>query len=339
MWCGECGYCPKAGFEGSPRVDSDHGELDLKRLVPAWAWWTLSIEVLLIASGVVFSWAIGVHYARTVVSTSLLAVGSLVVVVAHFRAYFRTLSNTQSQGTFAIVSKPMTIWGLVLRGLPETSLLVSSFLWGVTGVLLSVFVIGGLDYMSIERLFVPEKQAETQGAAESSLKNAGAIQNGDKSETPSNIEEAVTQFADTAPMPEQSDEDEKDENSPMSDEDDPLGDAETLEESLPPGQVVTCAIVGYTVSNDGEPRSLLLAAPASGGWRYVARMPIDDIPSDVVAELIARFPDHLSPRPLVECPFGGQWLTPEFYCDIHIPESAAGSRVMEPTFVQLQSEP
>jgi hypothetical protein len=82
-----------------------------------------------------------------------------------------------------------------------------------------------------------------------------------------------------------------------------------------------------------------LAAPASGGWRYIARMSIDEIPADVLAELSEQFPAHLSSRPLVDCPFGGQWLTPDFYCEIHFPESVAGSRVTEPTFVRMQTVP
>ncbi len=410
MWCGSCGYCPKAGFDGSPLEDDSPEELDVWRIVPGWMWLMLGVEVALIVGSIVFSWAIGGHYARTLVSLSLLGLGSLLAMVSHFRAYFSTLSTTHCQGTLDIIMKPSTIWREVARRLPNTSRLFCSIFWGTTCMLMSVFVIGGLDCMSIRHFATHDKPSSAPTVADVAgtvVKGGTAVRkegnHGDRrpvddlqgtapdaesteNGSPKDIDEAVTQFAGAPPMedstgtadddgatPEsenspqalatggesteaapaagdssESQDSESDSDAVNDDESDDVDEAEvevfadesqSFVASLPAGDVVTCAIVGFTVNSAGEPRSLLLAAPAAGGWHYVARLSIEEIPADVMADLTSRFPEHLSSRPLVDCPFGGQWLTLDFFCDIHFPNSPTGPRLGEPTFVEMQSAP
>lgn len=438
MWCAGCGYCPKAGFEGGGHLaeDEQQGDLSIWQFIPGWLWLLMVVDLALIAGSFYFSWAIGGHHARTLVSGAVLALSSLLIVVSHFRAYFATLSTTHSQGAFDIVMKPMMVWRAAVRGLPTTSYLFCSLAWGTTGAIMSVCVIGGLDYMSIHNYVGRDEPVNLPSAstvAGAVIKGASAMQTeegaaGDMQSmmsavqdaaadansggsSPQGIEEAVSQLANTTPMPDEADADSDLGEDPMglegegTDEaigeggdeaDDADGDADTegdpaddlvgsndeprvtpggpgeetdgstdegdspetdrvassqhasanessletdtLIASLPPGEVVHCAIVGFTVNASGEPRSLLLAAPISGNWRYITRLPIDEVPADVVADLTARFPEHRSPRPLVPCPFGGQWLTPDFFCEVHFPTSATGLRFGEPTFVEMQTE-
>lgn len=422
MWCANCGYFPKAGYEGGAPEDAqfESDELDVWSMVPMWFWGLLTVDVMMIVGAVWFSLTIGEHWARTIVSASLLIFCSMLAMVAHTRAYFRTLSSIHSLGTFDIIMKPTTIWRETFRGLPESSFLVSSMVWGITGVVLSVFVIGGLDYMSLHQFVARDEPVELPSACEVAgavIKGANAMQSeesvggmqsmlGTLSDAASeseggsgtqDLEGAIGNFAGTSDVnveaaggsnepaadssttestetdeagaetgtvtemasdtsaepasesseeaPESSSDSEsvqpdmnvtdstQHSNEPESGDAPPTSEVSTAQ--LPPGAVVTCAIVGYTVNTAGEPRSLLLAAPMAGDWHYVARLPIGDVPPEIVQELTLQFASHRSPRPLVACPFGGQWLTPDFYCEIHFPHSAGGLRFAEPTFVRL----
>ncbi len=429
-WCGDCGYFPKAGFEGDGPANQEveAGELDIWQLIPGWCWLLFAVELTMIVGSFVFSVSIGEHWARTLVSISVLAFCGMLMLVTHVRAYFRTLSGTHSLGTFDMIMKPTTIWRETLRGLPESSFLVCSMVWGMTGVLVSVLVIGGLDYMSIHQFVARDEPLDLPSAADVAgvvVKGAAAMPADDDPEamqsmlgtlneaandpsqgggnSPQDLQGAIGQFADSSQVSEDANSDSgttsesnmaaaypsvddettsdadssNDEPASTTNESTTAGESSESEssdapaaaadsspgeqssesltqqssdatpsttatrciEQLPPGEVVTCAIVGYTVNSASEPRSLLLAARVAGEWRYIARLSIDDVPSEIVTELRSAFPSHLSPRPLVACPFGGQWLTPDFFCEIHFPHSATGLRLTEPTFVGLSELP
>ncbi len=64
-WCGDCGYFPKAGFEGDgPAIQEvEAGELDIWQLIPGWCWLLFAVELTMIVGSFVFSVSIGEHWA------------------------------------------------------------------------------------------------------------------------------------------------------------------------------------------------------------------------------------------------------------------------------------
>jgi hypothetical protein len=78
-----------------------------------------------------------------------------------------------------------------------------------------------------------------------------------------------------------------------------------------------CVVFGYLSNGDGEIRTVLLATTEEETRpRFVARLAIEDFPVEMQTELLDALPRILTRRPLAPCPYGGQWVEPQFVVTI-----------------------
>jgi hypothetical protein len=140
-WCPECGYFPKAGFDGTGiTVTEEELPPDLISVLPEWVG-PLAIGCVGIFIGSITSRLIfGEPLQRALVSVTQLLVCGGLAMAAHLRASFLCVKDGKS--LMAVVN-PGETWASMLAKVPGTKMLILLFGWGLAGAGSSLLI--GLD--------------------------------------------------------------------------------------------------------------------------------------------------------------------------------------------------
>ncbi len=140
-WCPDCGYYPKAGFEGSGIVEAeDDTPPTLISVLPAWVAPTALGAVGLTISSIATSFVFHDPLQRSLVAlTQLLSFAGLTFAV-HTRASF--LAIKEGRGWMACVNLSET-WSLMMSKMPASKTLIFLLGWGLSGIGTSFLI--GLD--------------------------------------------------------------------------------------------------------------------------------------------------------------------------------------------------
>ena len=137
-WCPECGYYPKAGFEGTG-IDVTEDDLppSLLRVIPEWAFPTVLGAVAILVGSITTRFVFHDELQRSLCGISQLVVCSLTLIAVHCRAVYHA---TNSGKPIMVFMNPGETWSVVFHKMPQTKLLVLLLGWSMAGAVASLAV-------------------------------------------------------------------------------------------------------------------------------------------------------------------------------------------------------
>ncbi len=146
-WCPDCGYYPKAGFEGTGiTISEDEIRPTLLSILPVWVLPTVLGAVGILVSSVVTRFVFHDDLQRAFVALTQCVVCVGILIFVHCRASF--LSMGAGRNWMAFVN-PGETWALVMSRMPATKLLVLLLGWSLAGAGSSLLI--GLDVEMIAK--------------------------------------------------------------------------------------------------------------------------------------------------------------------------------------------
>jgi hypothetical protein len=285
-----------------------------KGLVPAWGWMllgtTLAVFVACVAARVMTDAS---PTYRTVWGVSLLLGGAMTALVAHIACFVLMSSDDADLGVADLLVKPLRAWSRLLAELPRRVTVLNAANAGVTAALGAALVVGGIPYESL--LDWGFKARAKPNLAGMIAEQAQKIEGKEKS-----MEEAVNDFAGKAAG-------------------DLTGDQPEVEKPRTP---LDCVVIGYTARGDAKTGakqidSLLLAADARGKLKYIGAVrPL--LEKVEMRELLRKFEQAPSSRPLVTTNATALWVRPKFTCRVTYTEWPDGSRPKQLKWDSLMEE-
>jgi hypothetical protein len=396
--------------------------------IPGWIWVLSGGIVALAVMSVTVRLVFAESDIRGIWTLAQMALGLIVLGVAHFAAYMHGVAKSDRIGPLDAIMRPLAIWQPTLLDLPNTTRTVCLAAWGLIAVPLAYVVIDGVDYAALltpkkEVAEKPKKRSNPMGFIIKSATAIASAQNAmPQTAAPADsLEESLADFTGGMPLdvtggsggpeglgdlagsltaftgeggidPDAFIEQQKElltqggvnaESAGLGDLDLP-GVAETAAaadagmngqsgvpgsadatpgsetqpghgEGRPTALVATpaqtgaassppdtpskskllldCVVLGYTTNAGGDVRSLLLAAPVENRLRFVGKVGIEHVETDVLAKMTPLFAQLRAPRPVIPSPYGGYWLRPELFCEVEYSGWSNGRR-LEGAFVQ-----
>jgi hypothetical protein len=283
--------------EGDPDLQPNGSE-ELAPL-PTWVWVLGGGVLVIFIVSLVVRFQVPEDGPLTIWSLIQLLTGTLLLGLSQLQAYWIGASQTDRLTPSDLVFSPLHLWKPALRRLPDTAGLLCRGVWGATIALCAMLVTGGLGWEGISQLIEAHAKEHQFNALHKvvGFARAASVVTTEKEAPAEDLEgalgdltgkvadEIIAEPPPQAPVPEQ-----------------PTFKAE-------------CAVVGFTRSVSGELRSVLMARVVEGRpVQFVARLPAEDVPEDIRAQLEATLPTIRTRRPAVPCPMQAFWVAPRLSC-------------------------
>ena len=258
-------------------------------LLPWWAWVIIgTVSIVVVESVVVRLATPSDSWLRTAWSFTQLLAGVLVFFSCHVFTFLIQAAEDADMSIQDLVIRPLKVWKRVLRDLPNRLWLADAAAAGLMAVVMSLAVIGGLDY---ERLldwgFEQPKKQNLMGAMASQMQKAAKGSH-------KNLEDSVKDLAGTQDV------DQTPEKQPA---------------APPKPQLETdCLILGYRASQDGRIHTLLLGTSRGKSLAFagVVSPPNDPEFAELAKQLVAAKTNY-SFLPLQT---DATWVVPKFTCRV-----------------------
>jgi hypothetical protein len=258
------------------------------RLLPWWAWTIFGTVAAVVAESVVVSLVTpSDSWVRTIWSLTQLMIGFLVFVSCHIFSFLLQVAVDADMNMLDVLLRPLKVWKRLWRDLPAKLWVVNSAAAGLTAMVMSLVVIGGLPY---ERLldwgFEEPKKQNLMGAVMSQVQKADAGRH-------DNLEDAVADFAGSQDL-----EGEKEPPVPPK-----------------PREQADCIILGYRAGGDGQIYALLLGTNKGKKLVFAGTInaPKDDPNfATLSSQLVAARTDI----PLLPLHTDAIWVEPKFTCEV-----------------------
>jgi len=271
-------------------------------LLPKWAWVIIATVSLVVAESIVVrlvtpddSWI------RTTWSFAQLLAGALTFFVCHIFSFLVQAADDADMTMQELIIRPLKVWKGIFRELPTRLWLVNTAAAGITAAVMSVAVIGGLNY---ERLldwgFEQPKQQNLVGAMVSQMQKAAKEKRG-------NLEDSARDFAGSQDLD------------------------KTPEKQAPapppkPRLETDCVILGYRASKDGHIHTLLLGT--ARGKQLVFAGAIQPPDDQEFAELASQLVAAKTPYPFLQLQTEATWVKPKFTCSVSYTSQSKDGRLL-----------
>ena len=257
-------------------------------LVPTWGWMLLGSNLAILVVSALARLALPSGGIRTMWSVTQLFLGIAAVLTCHVIVYLAAISEDASLGMLDIVLKPIKLWKETLRALPKTLRLTTASTGGLSAVVGSMLIIGGLPYaVLLDWGFKQPPKQDLMGAIMARAQEVGVDDDG-------NLEDAMNEFANEAGV---TGEGEKDQG---------------------PKLRADCLVIGYTSTGKNPERvtSLVLARERFGKLIYVGT--IRGSFDDELHQLAADFRKISRQQPFVFIPIAidANWVQPYYTCRV-----------------------
>ena len=293
--CQQCGWYASIGtfveidksweVASNPELatEADAGPAPSAQL-PTWAWilggCVLGVIVESLAARLLTSEGSGL---RTIWSLTQLVFGFLAFGVCHTYCFLKVMKNEADTKLLDYLLRPINTWSVIFRGLPERGWVCYVGLSGLTAVMMSVLVIGGIPYERLLDWGVKEKpKTNLMGALmDQALGNA--------KEDDNNLEEAIGDFAGKAEL---DDKKKKDAKKARKKED--------------------CIIIGYMANRAGKIQTLFLAAKHHSKLSYAGSVRITGLPEEDLQELTTKLVAGKTLKSFIRLSIdGATWVKPK----------------------------
>ncbi len=327
-WCPSCGYYPTLNttveVEPPPiAVELETEEekspaTELLQAVPTWGWILLGGVGAVLVMSIVARLTI----ADTMIPRGKLAIlqcvlGLCVALVGHWMAYFHAMTASEKFGPFDVLMKPVAIYDVTIRGLPDLAWRLWCVAWGLSMAICALVVIGGVSYSAIFDDWGADKRA-APNVVHAITEQARREREGGAD----SLEEAITDFVG----------------------DEGLTEEERNELAAADLERIDCLIFGYTTQGD-EPTDdfslIVLATMIDERVRFVGTLQAHEISEGARATLNERMHTLRRQRPFVQMPQtaawmkDAHWLRPVMMCQLGFKGWTNLRRLREPMFVRL----
>jgi hypothetical protein len=275
--------------QAPPPPQPSHLEVWMQ-LLPWWAWAIIAtVSIVVVESVAVRLLAPSNSWFRAAWSFTQLIIGGLTFVGCHVFSFLIQATDDADMTIQDLLIRPLKVWKRVLQGLPVRLWLVNAAAAGLTAIVMSLAVIGGLDY---ERLldwgFEQPKKQNLMGAMVSQMQKAAKAKD-------ENLEDAVKDFAGSQNVDQQ----------------------EQQQQPTPPPKPrleTDCVILGYRANQDGQIHTLLLGT--SLGKKLVYAGTVAPPNGQEFAGLALQLAAAKSASPFLQVHTDATWVQPKFTCRV-----------------------
>jgi hypothetical protein len=312
--CRSCGWYASLGtfVEVDPHWDKvDDGKDDAQapqpshvrvwiELIPVWGWIIIGCVLAIVVESIVARFVTEAGSSlRTTWSLTQLAIGAIAVIGCHFWNFLVQVSDDPDVGILDVVLKPVKLWLRTFRHLPARLWLVDSLASGLTAIVMSIVVIGGIPY---DRLwdwgFTPPPKQELMGAIMDRVKKL-------ETEEEKSLEEAIGDFAGKAGV----------------------DDAEKTPPK--PNKTADCVILGYTIDLDGRLNTLVLGTAHLGQLVYAGNVTPKFDSRAESNELLKKLAAARTTRRIIPIQTEAIWVKPTLSCRVFFGERKPDGRLMD----------
>jgi hypothetical protein len=298
-------YCDDDEPQAAP-VPKSHAEI-WSQLLPPWAWVVIATVSAVVVESIVARLVTAESSAlRTTWSLSQLVLGIIAFLSCHLFIFMFAIADDADTGALDIILKPLKLWFRAFANLPSRLWVTDTAAAGLTGVVMSIVVIGGLPY---ERLwdwgFEKPKKSNLMGAVVSQVQKV-------EGKGADNLEDAVKDFANTQNL----EQDKKPVPPPK------------------PRQQADCVILGYRVDAEGKLQSLILGTALKDKLVYACSI-TPQLSSEEVAGLTQMLNDTRSHQPYLPIQVNAQWVVPTYSCRISYESQEKSGRLMNPRWEEF----
>ena len=297
--------------EPAQRAHPSHVEVWLK-LLPRWAW------ILIGTAGIVVAESVAVRLLtpagsslRTTWSLTQLGIGLFAFVVCHVVTFVIAVVDDAEVGALDLVLKPLKLWIRAVKSLPARLWAADAAVAGLTGVVMSIIVIGGLPY---ERLwdwgFEKAPEQNLMGAVMSRMQQVEGDGGAD------NLEDAVSDFAGSENL-------------------EPGSGAPAPPPK--PREKVDCVILGYRLDAQGRLNSIILGTAYRKKLVYAGYV-TPRLSDEELAELTQRLAAAKTNRPFLTIQTSAVWVEPRFSCRVSYTKRSDTGRLLDAQWEELLGE-
>ena len=301
-WCPACGYYPvvetaeddrMAWRQESVAVDSlaeDQAEPNFLNCIPLWLWAAVGGVVTIFGVSV----AAGKHFQDVDQNQSFwawteLITGFAVAVIAHGYAAWIAKKSDDRLNFSDVLLNWMAVWQPTITRLPNGAPRIWAFVWGLTAMACSLFIVGGHD----TSMFFKDQYEEPKSMLPDVV-NAVAGAAKAKSKKAESLEDALKGIGDPEKMLP-----------------DGVTDGEGIEEQKPADPELICAVFGVKVDRRGKPTHFLLCGRSREQMQYVATIKADSLDRTTLKSVIQRLARTNQSRPAVPTSYTAIWVQPK----------------------------
>lgn len=270
-------------------------------LLPWWAWAIIgTVSIVVAESVIVRQTAPAGSWLRTAWSFTQLLVGVITFLGFHLFSFLVQAADDADMNTQDLLIRPLKVWKRIFRELPTRLWLVNSAAASLTAVVMSLAVIGGLNY---ERLLdwgfePPPKKQKLMGAMMSQMQKTGKSSR-------DNLQDAVQDFAGSQNLDQ---------------------DQQPTAPPPKPREETDCVILGYRAGQDGRIHTLLLGTSRGKKLVYAGTVPPPDKQefAGLEQQLVAARTDY----PFLQLHTDATWVEPKFTCRASYTSQAKDGRLL-----------
>lgn len=329
-WCPNCGFYPTIDADGvkdeswkhaMPVEEEQIPEGNLFAQLPAWFWILMGGIVAIVMTG----FFIRVQADEAESTRGLIALGILpfafgTMAIAHIIASRHAMvHDPRIRFADAIISW-FAVWQPSITQLPDSRKRIWSMTWGMTAVVTSLLVIGGIDYNAP---FRTEKKAKPKAfgnkVIQSVTATATAAGQGNEAD---NREEALAQLSDPSMVGDAAGgaggtvADAVSELSGMTGETDDLPGPS----QVPAAETILCVAYGVVTDDDQLPTSFLFAGRPMNDYQHVAEIHSGDLGKKEFRRLAMSLFKKVQDRPAVSTDYDAVWVNPVLVCKLRYVE-------------------
>lgn len=274
-----------------------------RTLLPPWAWVIIGTVLLVVAESAIvrLTTTAGSGF-RTAWSLTQLIVGLLTFFGCHVFFYLLLAADDADVGLLDIILRPLKIWNRILRELPAKLWAVDTAAAGLTAVVMSIVLIGGLPYHRLLDWGIepPKEKEDLRGAVMSQIQSMSDEGGADS------LEDAVGELAGTQDL--------------------------TEEEPPPPPpkprEETECVILGYRTNKEGLLHTLLLGTAYKGKLIYAGTInpPLNEEEQIALAQLLST---ATIDGPVLPLQTEAIWVEPKYACLVSYVEKTENGRLKD----------
>jgi len=362
-WCPNCGYYPTINSEGvsdnswkdaMPVEEESVPEGNLFAQLPGWFWILMGGIVCIVMTGFYIRiQADEAESTRGMIALGILPFALTTMAIAHLLASRQAMKHDPRIRFADAIISWFTIWQPSIGQLPDSRKRIWSMTWGMTAVVTSLLVIGGIDYNApfrntekvkpkpfgnkIIQAVTGAAKAAGQGGSAASMEealgqlsdpsmvgNAGAGGAQD-------MEGALKQLTDSAAGGL---------GGSMEDAMAKLGAvpgqledmAKSAQEDLEATEATLCILYGVATNDEQLPTSFLFAGKPRNDYQHVAEIQAEDLDKQEYRRLAIKLSKKVQNRPAVPTTYDAIWVDPVLVCKIRYSQMNEDGTVRDAEF-------
>ncbi len=349
-WCPNCGFYPTLDAQSvkdeswkaaMPVEEESIPEGNLFAQLPAWFWILMGGIVAIVMTGFYIRVeAADAESTRGMIALGILPIALTMMAIAHVIASRQAMRHDPRIRFADALISWFTVWQPSITQLPDSRKRIWSMTWGMTAVVTSLLVIGGIDYNA------PFRNKETVKPKPFGNKViqavTGAAKAAGQGSNPGSMEKTLGQLSDPSLVGEAaggapaSMEDALSQLTSLPEEleklkDQDLTDVQPLSD-IEVDKTILCIVYGVVTNEERLPTSFLFAGKPGNDYQHVAEIYAEDLDEAEYRRLAMKLFTKVQDRPAVPTDYDAVWVDPVLVCKLRYSEMNEDGTVSEAEF-------